>query len=792
MDDFDVRINRSNAPGEDYFRRQEQSVAESGGGEVAVTDGHPMDAEPALVELRKLMEWYYNEKDIQSANRLEMSMDADFYDSLQWDPEDAQVLRDRGQMPLVYNEVAPMIDWLIGTERRTRVDWRVMPRTEDDVEMADVKTKLLKYNHDVNRVSYNRSRAFADAVKSGVGWIDDGVRDDPTTEVIYNKYEDWRNVLWDSRGSYELDLSDARYLFRWRWVDEDIAVMMFPDRSTQIRSCVEDTQHSSTADAEEDTWYTAEDLLSGAKSGTLRASGNGMMFDGKRRRVRLIECQYRKPVMSKIVTAGPFKGKFFNESDGAMVQALSQSSGSIVDKVVMRVHVAVFTESHMLAMGPSVFRHNRFSLTPIWCYRRGRDRQPYGAIRRVRDVQQDLNKRASKALFMLNTNQVIADEGAVEDWNVLRDEVDRPDGLIVKKAGKELRIQRDTDAATGQIQMMTLDAQSIQKSAGVSQENMGRQTNAVSGQAIKARQDQGSVVTTEPFDNLRFATQVSGEKQLSLSEQFYTEEKVIRLTGAKGAIEWVKINAPEQQPDGSVRFINDITASTADFVVSETDYAGTMRQVMFDALNQMAVRLPPEISLRLMTIAMEFSDLPNKDQVAEQFRKLTGERDENKPMTPEEQAQQESQMQAQAESLQMQRESAMAALDEQRAKVREINARAAKLESDAAMSGWNAQGTADMQSAIMQVRQEAAQEIDRLSEALRKAQADLANQTLRIRTDADTKLEVARIDANAKREVADIQAQSDRAIAALRDKLGRMESTQEANSSTNKQPKPTP
>lgn len=792
MDDFDVRINRSNAPGEDYFRRQEQSVAESGGGEVAVTDGHPMDAEPALVELRKLLEWYYNEKDIQSANRLEMSMDADFYDSLQWDPEDAQVLRDRGQMPLVYNEVAPMIDWLIGTERRTRVDWRVMPRTEDDVEMADVKTKLLKYNHDVNRVSYNRSRAFADAVKSGVGWIDDGVRDDPTTEVIYNKYEDWRNVLWDSRGSYELDLSDARYLFRWRWVDEDIAVMMFPDRSTQIRSCVEDTQHSSTADAEEDTWYTAEDLLSGAKSGTLRASGNGMMFDGKRRRVRLIECQYRKPVMSKIVTAGPFKGKFFNESDGAMVQALSQSSGSIVDKVVMRVHVAVFTESHMLAMGPSVFLHNRFSLTPIWCYRRGRDRQPYGAIRRVRDVQQDLNKRASKALFMLNTNQVIADEGAVEDWNVLRDEVDRPDGLIVKKAGKELRIQRDTDAATGQIQMMTLDAQSIQKSAGVSQENMGRQTNAVSGQAIKARQDQGSVVTTEPFDNLRFATQVSGEKQLSLSEQFYTEEKVIRLTGAKGAIEWVKINAPEQQPDGSVRFINDITASTADFVVSETDYAGTMRQVMFDALNQMAVRLPPEISLRLMTIAMEFSDLPNKDQVAEQFRKLTGERDENKPMTPEEQAQQESQMQAQAESLQMQRESAMAALDEQRAKVREINARAAKLESDAAMSGWNAQGTADMQSAIMQVRQEAAQEIDRLSEALRKAQADLANQTLRIRTDADTKLEVARIDANAKREVADIQAQSDRAIAALRDKLGRMESTQEANSSTNKQPKPTP
>jgi hypothetical protein len=139
---------------------------------------------------------------------------------------------------------------------------------------------------------------------------------------------------------------------------------------------------------------------------------------------------------------------------------------------------------------------------------------------------------------------------------MLRDEADRPDGLIIKKAGRELDIRRDTDAATGQIEMMQLAAQSIQKSAGVGNENLGRQTNAISGEAIKARQLQGSVVTTEPFDNLRLATQIQGEKQLSLVEQFYTEEKVIRLTGSRGALQWVRINQPEVQPDGSVRWIN--------------------------------------------------------------------------------------------------------------------------------------------------------------------------------------------------------------------------------------------
>lgn len=764
MDNFEVRPDHQAKGDMEVFTGAEVST------DLAETNTHPMDAEPARDELCRLLEWYHYEKDKQSANRLEMAMDADFYDNLQWDPEDAQVLRDRGQMPLVYNEVAPMVDWVIGTERRTRVDWRVMPRAEDDVETADVKTKVLKYVADINRVQFNRSRAFADAVKAGVGWLDDGVRDDPTEDVLYSKCEDWRNVLWDS-SAYEHDLSDGRYVFRWRWVDEDIAVAMFPDRADQIRQGVEDAQNHLHSDWEEDTWYTADEILNGVKSGTLRASGTGPMVDAKRRRVKLIECQYRKPVTAKIIVSGPLKGAFFNQQDGALVNALTQVGGSIVDKVVMRVHMAVFTEAHMIAMGPSMFRHNRFSLTPVWCYRRGRDRLPYGIIRRVRDVQQDLNKRASKALFMLNTNQIIADEGAVEDWNVLRDEADRPDGLMIKKAGKELLIRRDTDAATGQIQMMTLDAQSIQKSAGVSQENLGRQTNAVSGEAIKARQLQGSVVTTEPFDNLRLATQVQGEKQLSLVEQFYTEEKVVRLTGAKGALEWVKVNMPEMQADGSVRFINDITASMADFVVSEADYAGTMRQVMFESLNQLATRLPPEVALRLMTIAMEFSDLPNKDEVAEQLRKMTGERDENKPMTPEEQAQADAQAQQQAEAMELQRQTAITALEEQQAKVREINARAAKLEAEAAAAGMGVDQNEAMQGAIGTVQREASMEVERVSEALRQAQAKAADQTFKIRKDADTRLEVARIEANSRERVAEIQAESDERIAKMQRQL---------------------
>lgn len=757
--EVDTSRKRSKGPGDQYSDSiDEKSTA------VAV-QGHKLDSEESRRELSKLLEWFYFEKERQSGNRLEMATDHDFYDSIQWDPEDAAEVEGRGQMPLVYNEVAPMVDWLIGTERRARVDWKVFPRNEKDVKIADTKTKVMKYVSDQNRVPFLRSRAFADAVKGGVGWMDDGVRDDPTQDVLYSRYEDWRNILWDST-SYEHDLSDARYIFRWRWVDEDIAIMMFPDRADKIRAATEDSAYGMVDGDDDDVGPSSSRDGERDRIGALYASGSGMMVDAKRRRVKLIECQYRKPVSTKIVGSGALKGAIFDTRDQVMAHSLAQSGATIIDKVMMRMHVAVFTPAFMLASGPSMFRHNKFTLTPIWCYRRSRDRQPYGVIRRVRDVQQDLNKRASKALFLLNTNQLIAEEGATDDWETLRDEAGRPDGLLIIKAGKKVELRRDTDAATGQIQMMTLDAQSIQKSAGVAQENMGRQTNAVSGEAIKARQMQGSVVTTEPFDNLRFATQAQGEKQLSLTEQFYTEEKVVRLTGSKDAIEWVQINVPEVQPDGSVRFLNDITASQSDFVVAEQDYSGTLRQVMFDALNQMAAKLPPEIALRLMNIAMEFSDLPNKDEVAEAIRKLTGDRDPNKPMSPEEEQAAQAQQQEQIQAMEYQREQAMATLDEQRARVREINAKAAKLEAEAQAAGAGGMDPA-VEGEINSIRSQASDQLESMSQELAKAQSELASRTMAINKKADTDMEIARIKQDTDLRVAEINASSDKRISAL-------------------------
>jgi hypothetical protein len=775
-DRLNYRKSKGGAKGDQVLGEAADPTTEKVGTDLAEKPNDPLDGREARALHRKLMSWFYFERDRQAANRMEMAIDHDFYDGEQWDEETLATLEDRRQLPVVYNEVAPMCDWMIGTERRNKVDWKVLPRSPDDVKLADVKTQTLKYVADVNHVAHNRSRAFADSIKVGIGWLDDGVRGDPTADPLYSRWEDWRVVLHDST-AFDYLGDEGRYNFKWRWVDADVACLMFPKRAGKIKSAVEDWAHEIDSLVDEMDWQTpGSDATFAKRSGTLSPlTGTTVAVDAQRERVRLIECQYREPATVKFVGDGPLRGALFDERDQVLTKIVAEKGYSIVDRLTMRVHVAVFTEADMLYMGPSPYRHNKFSRTPIICYMKGRDRQPYGMVRRVRTVQQDINKRASKANWLINTNQLIGDENAFEDWENAREEAQDPQGVLPHRVGAKVEIRRDAEAAKGQLDMMQIGVQAIQRNS-VSNENLGRQTNATSEVAIRARQLQGSVTTTEPFDNLRHAVKAQGEKQLSLVEQFYTEEKVLRLTGGKGPIQWLRINEPEVQPDGSVRWLNDVTASMADFIVEEADYAGTLRQVMFDSLVQLSQRLPPEVALKLLRMAFEYSDLPNKDEIADEIRRLTGEADPEKELTPEEKQAQEQAQAAQAEAAELQRQLAIATLQEQQGKAREVQAKAEKLlaETEALRMGAGAEG-ADLEqrieTAVAVVREEAAREIEQLSQRLAAETASREADIFKARTAADSTAESERIRAASAERVAEINAASEKALDKLNTRI---------------------
>jgi hypothetical protein len=83
--------------------------------------------------INQLVSWWKNARDYQSANREQMAIDEDFIDGDQWTADDRQTMESRGQMPLVFNEIRVAVQWVLGTERRTRIDWKIIPREAGDV-----------------------------------------------------------------------------------------------------------------------------------------------------------------------------------------------------------------------------------------------------------------------------------------------------------------------------------------------------------------------------------------------------------------------------------------------------------------------------------------------------------------------------------------------------------------------------------------------------------------------------------------------------------------------------------
>lgn len=603
-------------------------------GEAEEFSGHELDSDESVKLHRLLLGYHQRELDRQYESRIEQALDEDYYDNDQWSEDEKAELHERGQAAICWNVIQQTCNWVMGSEKRGRTDYKVLPRTKEDAKPAEKKSQLLKYLSDVNRTPFHRSRAFEDSVKVGIGWIETGVTDDDDGEPIYTRYESWRNMLWDS-ASTEYDLSDCRYVIRFKWVDLDVALALFPDRKdllirsaqTGDRYGYADANGDDVADHAEDEWEVA---------------GRGIAeFDIARQRVRLIEIWYTKPVRVNKLIDSAFAGEVFDPEDPRHAEAVQVYGQSVVaERTMMRMHVAILTGEGLVYNAQSPYRHNRFPFTPVWGYRRGRDGMPYGMIRSMRDIQDDINKRASRAQFILASNKVIMEKGAVDDMEDFLEEVARPDGVLVVNGNKRLDLNVDRELAPAHLDLMSRGIQMIQSVSGVTDELLGRTTNATSGVAVQARQEQGSMSTSKLFDNLRFAVQVHGEKELSLIEQYMTEPKQFRITNQRGTPEYVNVN------DGLPE--NDIIRSKADFVITDAEWRASLRQAQAEQLMEMMTRLPPEVVMVMLDLVVESMDLPNRDELVRRIRQVTGQRDPDATeLTPEEQQAQQAQAQQQ-------------------------------------------------------------------------------------------------------------------------------------------------
>lgn len=612
--------------------------------------------------------WFMQEMNRQQANRYQMALDEDYYDGDQWLQDEASEIMARGQAPVVFNEIKPVVDYLVGTEARARTDFTVTARDDDSDqahEEGQAKTKLLKFIDDVNRTQFRRTDAAEECFKAGLGWMEVGIRIDESDFPIYKRSESWRYMLHDSLGQSKMP-EDWRYIFRFREVDLDIAEAFVPKakREALHRSIIRADERRSYME-----WWNGNPMTGMSSMTDMALSGRWTSYDADawlanpRDRVLLIEC---------------WSSEVYKDSGDAR--------HTMEDRPFrMRKRFSLMTEHETLIETWSPYKHGQFPFIPLWCYRRKKDGQPYGVIRQLRGPQDSLNKHMSKAQFRIAVRQVHYEASALNREIMDEDELEQriadpaaalqfADGAL---SGNKIKLVEGAALAQSDVAMAERMALSIRTMGPVSTEDRGQDPQDVSGKARAIRQEQGSRLTAQVFDNLMLARQIEGEVSLSLAEQYMTSPMTFGLRGEGARPDYTKVNTPDEETG---EILNDVTRRKHAFVIGEAPWQQSLAEGAFESAMAMMgelAKVAPNVVIAILDVVFEMHpNLPKRATILKRIRGVTGMEDPDAGPTPEMQAER----QRKAQMAQLEFESQMAMI---RAQIREAEAKGEKLSAEA-------------------------------------------------------------------------------------------------------------
>ena len=515
----------------------------------------------------------------------------EYYDGEQWSEVEKAAIEDRGQQPTVINTIRPTIDMVCAQEVERRCDIQVCGREESDCNMANLLTALLKHVFDDCNFEYYHSIGFKEAAIGGRSWLEATVKtDERGKDIVRVQHVPWENVYLDPY-SRKPDASDAKFIIKIKWIDRETLKTLYPSKEQEIDSVFDDDYKGQE--------YEAQNQASDR--------GDNWYYDPKTQRVKLCECWYAKPTKET-------------------VEILNEITGEKEHKKIFKnkIYHVIFSDEIILEGSEDDDKQNVnplkvdiFPLVPIYCMR-DRYGRPRGIVKDLIDIQDQINKLNSKFLWTVATNRVIIEEGAVRDPDVLREEMQKPDGLAILNDGglTKMRIDdkyRDLSYMSNHLNFLLSTEQRI---SGVNDSMLGLGgTNERSGVMQNTRISQGAAMQTTILENMYFSKQRMALVLLRLIGKFYTDYRVVRITQPNGLTDNYEFNLPKKDEDGNVTILNKIEDTLYyDVNLKKVPPFNSMRErqlTIFAEILKSNV-IPAPIAGKMMVM---LSDMPNKEDL---------------------------------------------------------------------------------------------------------------------------------------------------------------------------------
>lgn len=483
--------------------------------------------------LAQLVRYFEEAEESSQTAREKAERDRDYYDNKQWTVEEAETLKKRGQPVITMNVIRARINYHLGMEKKQRRDPKCYGRGPNDQAAADIATEALRYAMSRTEYANERSRVWENIKIEGCGALEGSLkpRADGNMDVV------WRQIAWDrffaDPHSRLPDYSDARYLGQVRWVDQDELLADYPDAEA-----------------------AAEASLSrafGHLGGTYEDRPRWQMWaDARRKRFRLVQIYYREG--HRWMFAEFVRGGILSAGESPFVDDQGESLCGIV------------AES---------------------CYI-DRENNRYGEVRDLIDPQDEVNKRRSKALHLINTRTIIAEMGAFPDGDKekVRREASRPDGLVLIAPGRRFEIDKNIELAAGQAQLLQ-QAQEHIAATGPNASLLGKGDSSQSGVAIAREQQGGLIELGDGLDVLRRLDHRVFRHTWCAIKQYWQAPMWIRITEDEEAPVYVGLNQMQMDPNtGRPSMLNPVAQMDVDIMIEDAPDVPSLDVETFGAMTE--------------------------------------------------------------------------------------------------------------------------------------------------------------------------------------------------------------
>lgn len=517
--------------------------------------------------------------------REQAKKDFDFYEGRQFTAEEEQVLRKRKQPIIPVNKIAVNIDTVVGQEVRTRTSIGYKPRSFNPIEQvkASALTSQAQFIQERENTAYKLSQRNKDRYICGIGWLHREIIDGKLCYSNPSPLEMVWDVSDDSRR-----MEDQRYFARHKWVAVDVLKSKYPKSKSAIEKYAKSKTRGKSALANEGVMVVRDQDYNGVND-------PGTYFDDTTDRMQIVDMEYKVPTKAYQVITN-FKslnaeGEEVNkevfitfDEEQAKEEAARDENNRIIDGAITeimadKIYNIVFCDEIELYHELSEVQNFELGCQPS-IFHRKLSGAPMGLVERAIPVQQEYNKRRSKAMHLMNSNRIVMDVDAVDDPRAAAMEMAKPDGVLLKKPGKDFQLIDQNDREAGQqLSMMQRAEREIDIVMGVSAESRGEVTNATSGVAINQRQ-QASVGTLQnAFDDHGYDKRRFGKDLLSAMQATLTQEMVVEILDDDQQAQTVTINKRQDTASGSVTTYDVKTAELDVYVEEIPDYSAPPEEI---------------------------------------------------------------------------------------------------------------------------------------------------------------------------------------------------------------------